>query len=188
MKVFVDTGANINTIHRSFLKVLRDSGIRLKQVNGPKTGIKIQFKLPNMSHTVSGDQVVLQVEVATSMGKVKSVQEFLTLDEDAEDMVMGVNWPWLVEFERVSLVSWTTIRSGFLSQIPSVRTEMRLLKINYFRNSRWKCFRSMGKRVGNSAISILSSPSWTVTGYRQNAWGDLVQAIRYERFESRSSY
>jgi hypothetical protein len=76
-----------------------------------------------MSHTVSGDQVVLQVEVATSMRKVKSVQEFLILDEDAEDIDIGVNLHQsLVGGVRAGLTRlWISIFSGFLSQIPSLR-------------------------------------------------------------------
>ena len=41
---------------------------------------------------VAGDKVRIQTEVATTMGKVGGVEEFLVLDNDAEYMVMGVYW------------------------------------------------------------------------------------------------
>ena len=46
---------------------------------------------------VAGDRVRILREVATTMGKVRGVEEFLVLDNDAEDMVMGVYW-----FQRVT--------------------------------------------------------------------------------------
>jgi hypothetical protein len=41
---------------------------------------------------VAGDKVRIQTEVATTMGKVRGVEEFLVLDNDVKDMVMGVYW------------------------------------------------------------------------------------------------
>ena len=41
---------------------------------------------------VAGDKIRIQTEVATTMGKVRGVEEFLVLDNDAKDMVMGVYW------------------------------------------------------------------------------------------------
>ena len=38
---------------------------------------------------VAGDKVRIQTEVATTMDKFRGVEEFLVLDNDAEDMVMG---------------------------------------------------------------------------------------------------
>ena len=46
---------------------------------------------------VAGDRVRIMTEVATTMGKVRGVEEFLLLDNDAEDIVMGVYW-----FQRVT--------------------------------------------------------------------------------------
>ena len=46
---------------------------------------------------VAGDRVRIVTEVATTMGEVRGVEEFLVLDNDAEDMVMGVYW-----FQRVT--------------------------------------------------------------------------------------
>ena len=39
---------------------------------------------------VTGDRVIVQTEVGTSSGNFLSVQVFLGLDDDVEDMVMGV--------------------------------------------------------------------------------------------------
>ena len=41
---------------------------------------------------VAGDKVRIQTEVATTIGKVRGLEEFLILDNDAEDIVMGVYW------------------------------------------------------------------------------------------------
>ena len=41
---------------------------------------------------VAGDKIRIQTEVATTMGKVRGVEEFLVLDNDAKDIIMGVNW------------------------------------------------------------------------------------------------
>ena len=41
---------------------------------------------------VASDKVRIQTAVATTMGKVRGAEEFLILDNDAEDMVMGVYW------------------------------------------------------------------------------------------------
>jgi hypothetical protein len=38
---------------------------------------------------VAGDKIWIQTEVATTMGKVRGVEEFLVLENDAKDMVMG---------------------------------------------------------------------------------------------------
>ena len=46
---------------------------------------------------VAGDRVRIMTEVATTMGKVRGVEEFLVLNNDADDMVMGVYW-----FQRVT--------------------------------------------------------------------------------------
>ena len=41
---------------------------------------------------VAGDKVRIQTEVATTIGTVRGLEEFLILDNDAEDIVMGVYW------------------------------------------------------------------------------------------------
>jgi hypothetical protein len=63
----------------------------MELIYGPMEGIKVEL-VGGQTLLVTGDKVRLQVEVATNMGKVASVQEFLVLEEDAEDMVMGVHW------------------------------------------------------------------------------------------------
>jgi hypothetical protein len=90
-RIFVDTGASCNTINRSFYLQLLNHGITMELIYGPMEGIKVEL-VGGQTLLVTGDKVRLQVEVATNMGKVASVQEFLVLEEDAEDMVMGVHW------------------------------------------------------------------------------------------------
>jgi hypothetical protein len=41
---------------------------------------------------LTGDKVKIVVEVATSMGPHVTLQEFLVMDHDGEDLVMGVQW------------------------------------------------------------------------------------------------
>ena len=41
---------------------------------------------------VSGDRVLVQTEVGTNLGHFHSDQEFMVLDNDVEDLVMGVQW------------------------------------------------------------------------------------------------
>ena len=38
---------------------------------------------------VAGDKVRIQTEVFTTMGKIRGLEEFIILDNDAEDIVMG---------------------------------------------------------------------------------------------------
>ena len=41
---------------------------------------------------ISGDKVKMEVDFATNMGLNTSIQEFLILENDAELLVMGVQW------------------------------------------------------------------------------------------------
>jgi hypothetical protein len=91
VRVFVDTGANINTISRRYLDQLRDLNVKLEMIPGPIDGITIQL-VGGRTLQVSGDKVRLQTRVATNMGRINSIQEFLVLQDDSEDLVMGVNW------------------------------------------------------------------------------------------------
>ena len=58
-------------------------------MEGPFGGLEMKLVGGQTLH-VAGDKVRIQIEVATTMGKVRGVEEFLFLDNDAEDMVMGV--------------------------------------------------------------------------------------------------
>jgi hypothetical protein len=91
VRIFVDTGANINTISRAYLRLLREDKVEMDYVKEPKEGTSIQFA-GGRSLKVNGDRVKLRVLVGTNMGTVADVHEFLILDDDTEDLVMGVNW------------------------------------------------------------------------------------------------
>ena len=41
---------------------------------------------------ISGDKMRMEVDVETNMGNKTSIQDFLILDNDAESLVMGVQW------------------------------------------------------------------------------------------------
>ena len=55
---------------------------------GPTKGFNINLVGKQVLH-VTGDQVIVQTEVGTSSGNFLSGQDFLVLDDDVEDMVMG---------------------------------------------------------------------------------------------------
>ena len=63
---------------------------------GPFGGLEVKLVGGQTLH-VAGDGVRILTEVANTMGKVQGVEEFLVLDNDAEDIVMGVYW-----FQRVT--------------------------------------------------------------------------------------
>ena len=41
---------------------------------------------------ILGDKVRMEVDVVTNMGIKKSIQDFFILENDAESLVMGVQW------------------------------------------------------------------------------------------------
>ena len=57
-------------------------------MEGPFGGLEVKLVGGQTFH-VAGDKFRIQTEVATTMGKVRGVEEFLILDNDVEDMVMG---------------------------------------------------------------------------------------------------
>ena len=87
MRVFVDTGANVNTMSRSQLVAFLDANVDFDYIEG----LEVKLVGGQTLH-VAGDRVRILTEVATTMGKVRGVEEFLVLDNDAEDLVMGVYW------------------------------------------------------------------------------------------------
>jgi hypothetical protein len=90
-KIFVDTGASCNTIDRSYYETLRRQEIRMEYIPGPVGGLEVSL-VGNHSLHVQGDKVRMQMDVGTNMGRRGSVQEFLILDEDSENLVIGVHW------------------------------------------------------------------------------------------------
>ena len=65
-QVFVDTGANCNTISRSFFEQLIDRGLVSELVKGPETGVRINL-VGGQTLGISGDKTIMEVDVATNM-------------------------------------------------------------------------------------------------------------------------
>ena len=84
----MDMGANINTISRSQLTAFLDANVDFDYVEGPFGGLEVKLVGGQTLH-VAGDKVRIQTEFATTMGKVRGVEEFGILDNDAEDMLSG---------------------------------------------------------------------------------------------------
>ena len=67
-------------------------------VEGPFGGLEVKLVDVSLTLTlgqtfhVAGDKVRIQTEVATTMGKVRGVEQSLSWIMNAEDMVMGVYW------------------------------------------------------------------------------------------------
>ena len=59
-------------------------------MEGPFGGLEVMLVGRGQPLHVAGDKIRIPTEVATSMGKVRGLEEFLVLDNDAEDMVMGL--------------------------------------------------------------------------------------------------
>ena len=92
LRLFVDTGANCNTISWKFYETLVAQGLECVFHPGPTEGFNINLVCKQVLH-VTGDRFIVQTEVGTSSGNFLSGfgQDFLVLDDD-EDMVMGVQW------------------------------------------------------------------------------------------------
>ena len=74
-------GYNVNTMSRRPLIAFLDRNVNFDYVEVKSVG--------GQTLQVAGDKVRIQTEVDTTMGKIQGVEEFLILDNDAEDMVMG---------------------------------------------------------------------------------------------------
>ena len=90
-RIFVYTGANCNTICRKFYSTLLGQRLKYAFYPGPPGGIDINlFGVKRLG--VSGDKTTFMTEVKTTWGSFYSKQDFLILDQDGEDVVMGVIW------------------------------------------------------------------------------------------------
>ena len=85
-RIFVDTGANINT--SNFYDMLVRQGLKSKLTKGAKDGIDVKL-VGNQSMKVSGDKFRFEVDVGTNMGRISSEREFLILDNDGEPWLWG---------------------------------------------------------------------------------------------------
>ena len=66
-----------------------DANLDLEYVEGPFGGLEMKLMSGQTLH-VAGDKVRIKTEVVTTMGKVRGREEFFILDNDTEDVVMGV--------------------------------------------------------------------------------------------------
>jgi len=82
---------NCNTITRKFYSTLLDQGLKCAFYPGPPGGIDINL-VGGQRLGVSGDKTTFMTEVKTTWRTFYSEQEFLILDQDREDLLMGVIW------------------------------------------------------------------------------------------------
>jgi hypothetical protein len=90
-RLFVDTVANLITISGKFHQYLMDNWLKDTLIPGPSQGLTVTLAAGNKMR-VSGDEACILVEVKLTTHKVVEEQDFLILDEDSEDLVMGVEW------------------------------------------------------------------------------------------------
>jgi hypothetical protein len=88
-RIFIDTGVNVNTISRKFRQYLLDHGLRNIFIPGPEGGLMVTLAGGHQMR-VTGDMVCIMVEVSTTFELVVEEVEFLIIDDDTEDLVMGV--------------------------------------------------------------------------------------------------
>ena len=69
VRVFVDTGSNVNTMCRSQLIAFLDANVNFDYVEGPFGGLEVKLVGGRTFH-VAGDKVRIQTEVATTIAKV----------------------------------------------------------------------------------------------------------------------
>jgi len=115
-RIFIDTGANCNKITRQFYSTLVGQGLKCAFYPGPSGGIEINLVVLG----VSGDKTMFMTEVKTTWGTFHSEQEFLILDQDGEDLVMGVIWyNSIMTAKRDQITGIVDIRGfGIPEQVP----------------------------------------------------------------------
>ena len=89
---FVDTGANYNT-KRFFDDFIARRLVAEFSLKGPESGVRINL-VGGQNLMISCDRVKMEVDVATNMGSKH--HDFLILENDAESLVMGVQWHYFV--------------------------------------------------------------------------------------------
>ena len=90
-KVFIYTGANCNTISRKFYEIVVSQGLKCAFYPGPSKVININLVVGQVLN-VSYGRVLVQTDVGTNFGHFHFNQEFMVLDNDVEDLVMGIQW------------------------------------------------------------------------------------------------
>ena len=83
-KVFVDTGANCNTISRKFYEILVAQGLKCAFPLVLRVSNNINLVGGQVLHD-TGDRVIVQTVLGISLGNFHSGQEFLVLDDDVEE-------------------------------------------------------------------------------------------------------
>jgi hypothetical protein len=139
------------------MQMLLTNGLIFKLMEGPKCGIYIHL-VRGGTLKVMGDKVKLLVQVGTSMGCITVTHEFLILEDDIEDMFMGVAWHKFGEVARI--VDMVTIGISAPNPLQSgsddapedpLLVESTLEVCPEPSKENWQ--------FGNSAISTLISPS-----------------------------
>ena len=74
-KIYIDTGANCNTITRKYYSTLVEQGLKCAFYPGPSGGIEINL-VGGQRLGVSGDKTIFMTEVKTTWGTFHSEQEF----------------------------------------------------------------------------------------------------------------
>jgi hypothetical protein len=113
----------VNTISRQFYYSLVESGLTEMFIPGPSEGLVVTLAGGHVMH-VNGDRTRILVEVNTSVGPDVADQEFLILDDDSEDMVMGVGWHRaLVEGPRAGVVRIQDVDEDARFSVRALKTE-----------------------------------------------------------------
>ena len=68
MRVFVDTGANVNSMSRRQFLAFLDANLDPDFIKGPMGGLKVKF-VGEQTLLVASDKVWIQTEVSTTKGK-----------------------------------------------------------------------------------------------------------------------
>ena len=91
-RIFIDTiRCKLQHYHHEFYSTLLDQGLKCAIYPGPPGGIDINL-VGGRRLGVSGDKTTFMTEVKTMWGTFYSEQEFFILDQDGEDLVMGLIW------------------------------------------------------------------------------------------------
>jgi hypothetical protein len=86
--IFIDTGANVNIITRSYVEELsKFLSVDIIPKKGPSTSLLLAG---GKTVSISGDEIDLLLEFSTQFGPVRSVEKFLVLDASDEPLCLGV--------------------------------------------------------------------------------------------------
>ena len=89
--MFLETGANCNTISRRFFDQLIARGLVSEFIKGSEMGVRINL-VGGQNLMISGNKIKMEMDGASNMGVKMSIREFLILETDVEAFIMGVQW------------------------------------------------------------------------------------------------